>query len=152
MTQQIQVMPFLSKLVVGVIGLVVVYLLATGGYNSVNHPLVPKPKLLAELEAIQVPDGSMQIGNISFIDRQTFYYATKSYSSSKSVADITNTYVSLFKKNGWRYMHAYVPGDNASEFCKGELLATLSFPGGAAEPIYYSIQVTTGGTETKTCN
>ena len=152
MAPQNHVMPLLSKLVVGVIGLVVVYLLVTSGYNSVNHPLVPKPKLLAELEAIQVPDGSMQVGNMSFIDRQTFYYATKSYSSSKSIAEITNTYVSLFKKNGWRYIHAYVPGDNASEFCKGELLATLSFPGGTVEPIDYSIQVTTGGTETRTCN
>jgi hypothetical protein len=152
MSQSTRVGPFLVRMVTGLVVLVAIYLAITGLRNSVNHPLVPKEKLIAELNAINPPDKSIQIGSMSFVDRETFYYATKSYSSSESIGKITAAYIALLQTKGWRYISPYAPGDNSSEFCKGELLGTISFLNGDEKPVRYSVQLTSGGTETRTCN
>jgi len=152
MAGQIEIRAGLKWLASAVVAFVAIYILSSYVHDSRAYPLVQKRVLMDELNLLSAPDTSVQIGGVDFIDRQTFFYATKQYSSTEPVNSITKFYLENFKQHGWRYLATRVDRDHASQFCKGGILGVLGFTNDSEGATNYEVTLTAGGTAIRTCN
>jgi hypothetical protein len=145
-----------SAIVKGIAGavviFVVIYVLSSRVSEWEKFPPVPKNVLIKEIDALDTPASSKQLGDTKFVDRGSFYYVTKAYSSEYEIGVISKYYEDEFKNKGWMYVNRREMADHSSEFCKQGDLGTLSFVSASGKSIEYKISITTGGSITLDCH
>jgi len=153
MTIETSVSKPLKFIVQFVVAIVIIYVIGTSIYNARVYPLPPKSDVINDLKALSSSStNGERDGDINFVDRQSFYYATQRFTTTASQPETRSAYAAMFKAQGWRYVASSAVGDDSSEYCKNGILGTLAF-GSSTDRFYnYEITLTAGGTAVTTCN
>jgi|KBSSwiStaDraftv2_1062776.scaffolds.fasta_scaffold1479796_1 hypothetical protein len=133
-----EVSPLISRSIIAVMIFVAIWLVWHGAADRGGRPLISGAALTEQIRGLPQAPGSAPLGEVKFVDRQTFRYVEQNYSTSSGSEEIFRHYRTALPGQGWR---ADYQGSNEEWFCRNGVLGTVIFWGNPAE---YKIRLTTG--------
>jgi len=133
-----EISPFIGRLIIAVMVFVAIWLAWQEAADRGGRPLVSAAALTEQIHGLQQAPGSAPLGDVKFVDRQTFRYVEQNYSTSSGSEEIFRHYKTALPGQGWRTDYQ---GSNEVWFCRNGVLGAVIFWGNPSE---YKIRLTTG--------